>query len=253
MKAIHLAIPITLLTLFCAAMIFISDARWSIGMGIGLVSLVAIFMLKDAIDWRYYQKYPPQLDSQIKLLLHHVPFYKQLDDAQQKKFELRLELFKLNHEYRLQPFRNQDEEEEIDAPEDIKYLSSVPAIILTMEDDDYLATQIELLVFYNHPFPSPRYKALHHSESNIEDKLLIFSIPNLRKGVLEPFVFLDIAMYEWAKILGKLDMTASWENFEASYGLTKSQIEAAIGLTNPDIRAISKLFQVHRSYLHLLK
>ena len=99
------------------------------------------------------------------------------------------------------------------------------------------------------------FTIIHSLHQDIRLSIIVRVIlkTNLRKGVLEPFVFLDIAMYEWAKILGKLDMTASWENFEASYGLTKSQIEAAIGLTNPDIRAISKLFQVHRSYLHLLK
>jgi hypothetical protein len=253
MKALHLAIPVGILIIFSTIMMLSSNEVWSAGLVIGIIGLVAIYMLKDAIDWKYYQKHPPTLEPKVKKILDLVPYYKHLDEEQKKKFNLRLGLFMIAHEFRIQPTRQiQDEEDEFEAPDDLSALGSIPAIILTFDQEKFLCPEIDQVVFYNHPFPSPTYKILHHSEYNAEDKVLIFSVPHLRKGVLEPFMYFDLGMYEWSRACDIKSPGAQWNSFESTYGILKSQAETSIGLPDPDVEAFQKVFEIHHSYLTLL-
>ncbi|MEO5582179.1 MAG: hypothetical protein ABIR66_05780 [Saprospiraceae bacterium] len=253
MKTLHLAIPIVVLILFSTVMIFISNELWSIGLVASIICLVVLFILKDALDWRYYQKHPPELELKVKTILDQVPFYKHLNQEQKKKFETRLALFIIAHKFKIQPTKRLlDEEDEFEAPDDLKAYCSIPAIILTFEQESYLCPEILQIIFYNHPFPSPAYKILHHSEYNAEDKVLIFSVPHLRKGVLEPYVYFDLGMYEWSRASQIQSIGSDWNTFEKTYGIMKVQAEASIGLTAPDIKSVQKVFEVHRSYLTLL-
>lgn len=253
MKALHLAIPVVVLILFSTIMMFISNELWSIGLVAGIICLVVLFILKNVLDWRYYQKHPPQLELNVKAILDRVPFYKQLNEAQRKKFDIRLALFFITHEYRIQPTKSLiDEEDEFEAPDELKAYSSIPAIILTFEQEDFLCSEIQQIIFYNHPFPTPSYKVLHHSEYNAEDKVLIFSVPHLRKGVLDPHVYFDLGMYEWSRACQIQSIGSDWNTFERTYGIVKDQAETSIGLPEPDIESVQKVFEVHRSYLTLL-
>ncbi|MEP7269696.1 MAG: hypothetical protein ABI844_18915 [Saprospiraceae bacterium] len=253
MRTIHYAIPIVLFIIICTVLMFLVDRDWAIGLGIGIIALVGLYFLKNAIDWNYYLKHPPSLEIPVLKLLLDIPFYRQLNEPDKSKFESRLAMFMIAHEYKMQPKRNSEDDEPMDAPEDLKAICSVPAIMLTLDKEEYLMREIEQIVLYNHPFPSPNYHQLHNSESNKEDKVLIFSLPNLEKGVKEPFTYFDIGMYEWSRISGNIDFTCqNWINFKAIYGIDEEALKLAIGLPLVDLPAVCKVMRVHYSYIHTL-
>lgn len=250
MRSLYLAIPAVLLTILSTVMLFVSGSYWSAGLAIGIVSLVAIYMVKDAIDWKYYLKHPPKLEARDLKILDRIPFYKQLNANDRLKFQQRLSLFMIAHQYKFQPIAGADEDESIEAPHDLKVISSIPAVIYLFDQEDYLIRNIEHIVFYRHPFPSPVFKVLHHSEWNEEDKVLIFSIPHLQKGTIEPFIYFDIGMYEWVRANRTLIASPySWEDFEKKYLVNQAKLELAIGLPNPDLNAVRQVFDIHSSYL----
>ncbi|HNR08337.1 MAG TPA: hypothetical protein PKM27_13545 [Saprospiraceae bacterium] len=252
MKSLHLAIPAILLVVISTILLFTHHRMWSLGLAVGILALVGIYLLKDLIDWKYYLKHPPRLDKPVLGWLERVPFYRQLSEGDKIRFQQRLALFMLAHEYRVQPLAHASDEEEIQAPEDLKAISSIPAVMLLFNQDEYLIENIERIVFYGHPFPSPSIKELHHSEWNEEDKVLIFSIPHLKKGVLEPFGYFDLGLYEWVRAIKTVPLPSySWEQFEKEFLIHKSQIGLALGIADPDLHAVRKVYELHRSYIQL--
>jgi hypothetical protein len=252
MKSLHLAIPAVLLVVISTILLFTHHRMWSLGLALGILALVGIYLLKDLIDWKYYLRHPPRLDKPVLGWLERVPFYRQLSEEDKILFQQRLALFMLAHEYRVQPLAHASDEEAIQAPEDLKAISSIPAVMLLFNHDEYLIENIERIVFYGHPFPSPSIKELHHSEWNEEDKVLIFSIPHLKKGVLEPFGYFDLGLYEWVRAMKTVPQPPySWEQFENEFLIHKSQIGLALGIADPDLHAVRKVYELHRSYIQL--
>lgn len=250
MRSMYLAIPAVLLTIGSTVMLFVDGASWALGLAIGIIALVAVFLLKDVIDWKYYLRHPPELEKPVLNLLNRVPFYKQLTATGQIKFRHRLALFILAHQFRIQMPAGAEEDESMEAPEDLKALCSIPAIILLFNQEDYLITRVAQVVFYRHPFPSPLFKMLHHSEWNEEDNVLIFSIPHLLKGVTEPFIYFDLGMYEWLRVTGTIRRDLyTWEQFENDRKISQDQMMQAIGLPQPDLHAIRQVLDIHTSYL----
>ncbi|MDZ4708245.1 MAG: hypothetical protein SH818_07560 [Saprospiraceae bacterium] len=250
MKSLHLAVPAILLTIGSTVMMFVDGSSWAIGLALGIVALVVIFMLREAIDWKYYLKHPPKLELPVLNFVKKVPYYKQLSEEDKKKFRQRLALFVIAHQYRLQSTAGAEDDERIEAPEDLKAVCSIPAIILLFNQEDYLIPKIEQIVFYRHPFPSPIFNVLHHCEWNEEDKVLVFSIPHLYKGVIEPFIYFDLGLYEWMRAHGAiLQEVYTWAQFEEKYQITQAQIVQAIGLPQPDLNAVCQVLNIHRSYL----
>lgn len=250
-----MSIPIVIsIVISLILMITMDDKRWMIAVALGIVLLVALYFLKDAIDWKYYQKHPPSLELPIVGLLQTIPFYKQLSTENKAKFERRLALFILAREYKVQPSRRSPDDEPSEAAEDIKAICSIPAIILTFYEEDYLIKEVEQVVLYNHPFPSPRYQQIHACESDKEDKLLIFSLPHLEKGVKEPFTYFDVGMYEWARITDNVSYNCvDWERFENTTGVSKRAFDQVIGLPKIDLPAICRVDEIHKSYVHTVR
>lgn len=254
MRAIHYSVPLVLLVVFSTIMVFLGNQSWVLGIGIGIVGLVSLFFLKDAIDWKYYIKNPPGLEAPILKLLTDIPFYKQLTLGDKSKFEQRLALFMIAHEYKMQPTKRSADDEAVNAPEDLKAICSIPAIILTFYEENYLFKEIEQIVLYNHPFPSPRYHELHSCESNKEDKVLIFSLPHLEKGVKDPFTYFDIGMYEWARISENISYHCiDWHHFTLLHGIPKEAYEKVIGLPHIDLPAVCRVTEIHQGYLNTIK
>lgn len=254
MRAIHYSIPLVLLVLLSTVMVFIGKQSWVLCIGIGIIGLVTLYFLKDAIDWKYYLKNPPVLEAPILKLLSEIPFYKQLNSIDRFKFEQRLALFMIAHEYKMQPNRRSMEDEASNAPDDIKAICSIPAITLTFYEENYLFREIEQIVLYHHPFPSPRYHELHSCESNKEDKVLIFSLPHLEKGVKDPFTYFDIGMYEWARISHNISYHCiDWNHFMLKQGIGKEAFEKVIGLPHIDLPAVCRVTEIHQGYLHTVK
>ena len=140
-----------------------------------------------------------------------------------------------------------DDDDETEAPEDLCMISSIPAIILTFHSEDYFIRNVHKVVFYNHPFPSPKFHQRHHSEYDPEDKVLIFSAPHLQAGVLKPNTHFDLGMYEWSKASHIIHQNASWESLESTYHFHSTQIELALGLNKKEIeiQSVMQVYDVH--------
>ena len=101
-------------------------------------------------------------------------------------------------------------------------------------------SSIPVYVFYGHPFPSPQFpQRLHISEYFEEDGALLFSVPHMIKGNEEPTRFLNILLYESAKVTmnGYLESVdyPSISRLCKHGGYTVKKMEEYLGLSQDDI------------------
>ncbi|NJO87434.1 MAG: hypothetical protein HC821_05595 [Lewinella sp.] len=97
---------------------------------------------------------------------------------------------------------------------------------------------------YPHPFASPQYEVLHTSELYIPDGTLVFSMPELVRGIIEPQQFFHLAYYEWARVYqvvypGQAQPDLGWEALEVIGGFSQAKLEAFVGLTGLNTAAIT--------------
>jgi len=94
---------------------------------------------------------------------------------------------------------------------------------------------IPVYVFYGHAFPSPQFpKNLHISEYYEEDGALLFSVPHMIKGNEDPSRFLNIALYESARVAANGNFESvefpSLEKLCRFGGFTLAKMEEYLGL-----------------------
>ncbi|MEL6986340.1 MAG: zinc-dependent peptidase [Bacteroidota bacterium] len=185
-------------------------ADWSIYLiPLGLL-LVLLYIFHYQIDWWWHKRNPPKLDSRvIQILNHNLPYYNSLNESQQNKFNERLSLYMMRHR-----FLAQGSEQEDFVPEDIKAMTSMHAIMLTLNKENYLMDPFEHIIFYKHPFPSPRYQFLHASEIDKEDGALIFSLEQLAAGILKSDKHYNIALHEYAEAYLHIYQNENWPEID---------------------------------------
>ena len=135
-------------------------------------------------------------------------------------------------------FINKNEQ---DAPEDVKYILAWYAVLLTMHQEAYLYNGLDRVVFYHHPFLTPRYMDdAHIAEVEPEDGTMIISVPHLIKGHMERGYY-NIALHMMAEAFAvtyvkeKINWPEDiWEQLEAISSISKEKIEAYIGLPLTD-------------------
>lgn len=99
---------------------------------------------------------------------------------------------------------------------------------------------IPVYVFYGHAFPSPQFpKALHISEYFEEDGALLFSVPHMMKGNEDPSRFLNIVLYESARVAmnGLFDSVdfPTLRKLCTYGGYTIAKLEEYLGLSQDNI------------------
>ncbi|MEL6669996.1 MAG: hypothetical protein AAFO91_03125 [Bacteroidota bacterium] len=210
-----------------------------------MVAIALVYMFGPQIKWWYWGKYPPDLSSRYAPLLDRFPFYLSLGPAQKRDFRAKAFLFRANTVYKAMAMPR--------VPEDIQvFLAASAACIFSgIEEPDY--DKADVVVAYPHPFPSPQIEALHRSEFFARDGVLIFSVPDLVQSVVEPASFIQLGLYEYARVFlaeyGRLGFPSlNWEQIEEISAFKQQPAEKWHGSGTLDVTAVSLvLYFTHKN------
>ncbi len=229
--ALLLATPLLILVFL---MVQNPTADYAIYISILFVGLVILYMFSPQVEWWWAQRYPPKPSpNMIKFLNEHFDFFRQLNGADKDKFLLRLNYFIMAKEFTPKVGKT--------VPVPLQTMISAEGVRTTFGLEDYLIDSHERIVIYPHPFPSPTYQKLHHSETFHEDGVLIFAsspVINQFKGIGNIF---NITLYEWISAFAKKENVSfpsfddnDWKILGLVFMTPKALVQASIGLPNFD-------------------
>ncbi len=216
-----------------------------------VVLLAIIFALSPQIDWWWYKRNPPALDPPFeKQLAAHFTFYKNLEEADKKKFRERTALYLFANN-----FRAPNEEKEV--PEDLKGWVAAHAVQITLGQEDFLMPKFENIIVYSKAFPSPQFpRHLHASEIFEEDGALLIGAEPMLRGILRPNDYYNVTLHEYAKIFAISypnytfpkweDNDDTWQQLEAISGKSKEWVLQCMGLPTVDVNAVA----IHHFFQH---
>lgn len=211
-------------------MYFTYGGNWYIAIVPFAIMTVGFLVFKDLIDRWGFKFQDVKLDEKVlRMIMTEYPTLTSYDVDQLKTFSTRLVYFLHSRE----SYLVLGETEKLDMYHTI--LLATPAVIIAMEGSEDLAPDIERLVAYKHPFPSPKKQFLHAAEYDPEDGVMILSIEQLMQSLRLPEEYYHIAFHIWCerKILKTLDFPEMPANFNDSiqelFGFPKMQIDQFIG------------------------
>ena len=209
-----------------------------------IIYLIGIYFLQPAIDWWWYQKYPPDVEAPLrKIFEQRLSYYQRLSEENKQKFRTRVALYIEANDFRPQVI------EEI--PEDVKGIVAANIVQLTFGQKDYLLNIFERIVIYPGTFPTIQYpKHFHASEIFAEDGVLLFAMDHLMPGTLHADQYFNIGLYEYAKVfrlsrpeVAYPDLSEDlWADFESISRFPRKKVEEFVGLENLDVWAVSVVF-----------
>jgi len=212
----------------------VSGFIWPLSAGV-LITMSA-YIFQHQINWWWYQKHPPALDSQMeKIYMHTSKFYRSLDEEQKKKFNTRVRLFVEAKEFIAQGFP--------EVAEDVRYMVAYYAVVVSFHRQDFLFEPYNRIVIYFHPFLSPNFpERIHTYELEHEDGTLIFSLEQLVAGFMNPVKYYQTGLHAFAELYthkflkgeSLSDPEAVWAQIENTGGWSKQQIEDFTGLPQPN-------------------
>ncbi len=199
------------------------------------IALMLIYIFSPQINYWWNLKRKVTIDPQMRGFLMKIsPFYNQLDQPFKLKFEQRLNLYILGVDWSGVQIES--------ISEDTKAAIAVAPVTMTLYQEDFLMPPFERIVFYKHPFPSPKYKFLHASEADFEDHVIIFSIEQVFQAFIQPKKHFNIVYYEYGRIFRynhpDLDYPDNPESYwgwiESVSGFTKEYLTAFTGFEHLD-------------------
>ncbi len=209
-----------------------------------VVSLAAVYTLSPQIDWWWYQRHPPGLPAMVRHLINtNLPFYQNLSAAEKTRFRTRTSMYMEANEFMAQGMET--------VPPDVKGIVAASVVQLTFYHEDYLLSKFEHIVIYPHPFPSPQHpEEWHVSEHFEKDGVIMFSAEQLVPGFLEPKRFLNIGLYEYARVFMRCHPEVSihhfgeeyWPAFEQISGFPMDKTIKFIGLREIDLTALAVVY-----------
>ncbi|MBK6620777.1 MAG: zinc-dependent peptidase [Saprospirales bacterium] len=217
-----------------------------------VVLLAVLIVFSPQIDWLMAKREPPELDPQIRKLLHQVsPFYTQLNPELKKRMRDRIGLLKMTFDFKPQAMEQ--------VPEDIKAIVAYYAALLTFSFDKFLFSPFETVIIYKGPFPTPQFpQHWHICETFEEDGVLLFSADHLLKGFFQPAQYYPIGLHEMAhafvlknKHLSFPDPGDSvWEDIRQVSGVDRERLSKYIGLPeiSPLLVSITYFFTLPARY-----
>jgi hypothetical protein len=252
-----LSLPLVIITCVLAA-IFWGDGSGSfIYVLVPLIPLLAIYFAKEQIDYWYLQKYPNPLDHRIiNWLEKYDLYYLSLDEQKRKEYRDRLSNYLFAREMVI--VANRDTQE---LPEDIKAVIATQCIKITFGHEDFLLGDFDRVYCYTHPFPTPNIPKLHLYEVEKEDQIIILSMDNAIKGVIDPNYF-NIALQAYLEAYVSLHPDKDyplvhdlgWSVPEQIFGKKRDELLNYLGHDITDILAlhINAYFTNKESYSNLL-
>ncbi len=207
-----IATPFLILSIYTGYYVFFLDKGSMFPYLLGFVIIsVIIYIFSPQIDFAWYSKYPGELSEKEKTFLRGVSgFYNSLNDEKRSFFEKRIYVFIRSKEFKFV------QEKQKDLPEDMKLIIATNAIRITMEQENYLYDKFDRYFVYGHAFPTPDKKFLHSVEVNFEDKLAIFNMDVLIKGLNVQNRIFNIGIFAFIQIFLHQHPVYSFQNIENS-------------------------------------
>ncbi len=209
-----------------------------------VVGLAVVYILSPQIDWWWYQKHPPELPGMVRHLVNtNSAFYQNLSPEEKTRFRNRMAMYMEANEFMAQGMEA--------VPPDVKGIVAASAVQLTFGQADYLLNPFEHIIIYPHPFPSPQHpEEWHACEHFEEDGVIMFSAEQLMPGFLEPQRFLNIGLYEFARVFMRKypavpfpQITVEhWPNLVAVSNFPKDKTIQYIGLKEIDLTALAVVY-----------
>lgn len=244
MPAFRLAVPFLLLLGLGLYLTIEVDTSWSFLMIIALVVLVSGFILAPQINWWWWQRFPPDLPSEMgQLLEKRSLFYSRLSSDQRREFRRRVFLFNHGHNFMPQVMEKMPLDGQV-------MIASVP-VAMTFTQEEFLFPKFENIIVYPHPFPSPQHETTFHASEIYEpDGVIMFCMEHILRGFIDPHQYLNPAWYEYAKVFAitypETDLgnwsAVSWAQLEQISGFSQDALERWIGLQDLDLQAMGIAF-----------
>ncbi|HMP30985.1 MAG TPA: hypothetical protein PKD85_15365 [Saprospiraceae bacterium] len=236
-----LSLPLVIATCAIAALYWGDGSGHFIYILIPLLPLLAIYFAKGQIDFWYLQKYPYPLDNRIISWLEKYDiYYLTLDQELQKLYRDRLSNYLFAREMLI--VANKETRE---IPEDIKAVIASQCIKITLGHEDFLLGDFDRIYCYTHPFPTPKLPSLHLYEVDKEDQMIILSMDNAVKGVIDSSFF-NIALQSYLEAYISLHPNKDyplvhdlgWTIPEQIFGLKRDELLKYLGNDIADILAL---------------
>ena len=198
--------------------------------GFSLIMLMIAYVFQFQIDQMMTRGVPLKLDEAMRtMLLNTAPHFSTLSSDRQLLVEDRMMRWIM-----LKDFINKNEQ---DAPEDVKYILAYYAILLTIHQEAYQYNGLDRIVFYHHPFLTPGVEDdAHIAEMEVEDGVLIISVPHLLMGHMEKGYY-NIALHLMAEAFDHVYNKEPvhwqddiWSSLENISGISKTSIDDYIGI-----------------------
>ena len=198
-----------------------------------VVLLALVYMFSPQIDWWWFQKHPPELSTELGLiLLKYFPFYRELSAENKKRFRHRAAMYLADR-----AFIAQRGEGEGAVPEDMKVMVAANAVMLTFGRKDFILNKFERIFIYLQAFPSPDYQFLHASELNEEDSCLLFSGEHIVLSFRAPQKYYNVVLHELARAFQLSYPDFDYPSYDNSVwdGFGKEKISKFLGFSSKDI------------------
>lgn len=203
---------------------------FAVSLIIGMLAYVFQYQLDQMMTRGVPQAIPAAMHG---MLLNTAPHFSSMHPQQRLMMEDRMKRWILKKE-----FINQNEQ---DAPEDVKFILAYYAVLLTMHQEDYLYNGIDRIVFYHHPFLTPQNPdEVRILELESTDGTLILSVPHLLKGHLEKGYY-NIALHSIAEAYAEKYIHQRiewpddiWQQLEEISSISKEKLEDYLGLQLTD-------------------
>lgn len=213
-----------------AYFIFIKDRDdflylFAVALIIGMLAYVFQYQLDQMMTRGVPQAIPPAMHA---MLMSTAPHFSAMHPQQRLMMEDRMKRWIIKKE-----FINQNEQ---DAPEDVKFILAYYAVLLTMHQEDYLYNGIDRIVFYHHPFLTPKNPdEVRILELESTDGTIILSVPHLLKGHLEKGHY-NIALHSIAEAYAEKYIHQRiewpddiWQQLEDISSISKEKLEDYLG------------------------
>lgn len=248
MFARYLSMPFVLAALLALYLTWEVHRSYSFYIFPPIIILAIIFVLSPQINWWWYSRHPQDLNPNLRAILEKAPgYYHRLSDAEKLRFRQKVGLFRMGSEFMPQAMER--------SPADAELAVATAAVTLLHSKKDLVFPKHEHIILYNHPFPSPQFPEIFHaSEVFDEDGVVMFSVPHLFKGFLEPELYFPLGLYEYARVYMRtyqeekfpLVNEEDWPMLERISGFSKDGIKTWIN--TPDISLVgiaAALFFTH--------
>jgi len=200
--------------------------------------IAIIWVFSPQIDFWWTKRNPLSLDEPLKNWLQkYCHFYIALPEELKNNYEQRLSTYLSGVEF----YAMGAEKESV--PEDIKILAASNLVTLTFGKKDYMLSNFDRVVFYKHPFPTPRFQHLHTVETEQQDGVILFSLEHLAANSINPEGYYNIGMHGYAEAFVKTYPAIRWENLsdfswediESITNFSRSFVLSTLGFEETDL------------------